>query len=244
MPEKLRADQLLVARGLMPSRARAQAEILAGHVRASGHVIRKPSDTLFEDAEIAVEGANPYVSRAALKLIAALNAFQIDLKDREALDLGASTGGFTQVALERGARHVTAIDVGHGQMHASLRADPRVTVIEGLNARDLTAAHLRAPPDAILADLSFISLALALPNALMLAARGATLIALIKPQFEAGKGHLGKGGVVKDPKVHNDVCGRIRAFLETSGWRVIGLIDSPIFGGDGNKEFLMGAHRD
>jgi 23S rRNA (cytidine1920-2'-O)/16S rRNA (cytidine1409-2'-O)-methyltransferase len=244
MPGKLRADQLLVARGLMPSRARAQAEILAGHVRAAGKIVAKPSDVLSDDAEIAVEGANPYVSRGALKLIAALDAFQIDLKDGEVLDLGASTGGFTQVALERGARHVTAIDVGHGQLHESLHADPRVTLFEGLNARDLMASHLRAPPDTILADLSFISLTLALPNALSLAVRGATLIALVKPQFEAGRAHLGKGGVVKDPKVHNDVCGRIRAFLENSGWRVIGLIDSPILGGDGNIEFLMGARRD
>lgn len=244
MPEKRRADQLLVARGLMPSRARAQAEILAGHVRSGGQIVRKPSDTLGEDAEIEVEGANPNVSRGALKLLAALDAFHIELHEKHVLDLGASTGGFTQVALERGARHVTAIDVGHGQLHATLRGDRRVTAIEGLNARDLTAAHFQEPPQAIVADLSFISLTLALPPALALAAQQAQLIALIKPQFEAGRAHLGKGGVVKDHAVHADVCDRIRAFLENVRWRVIGLIDSPILGGDGNKEFLIGARRD
>lgn len=244
MPAKRRADQLLVARGLMPSRARAQAEILAGHVKADGAVVRKPSDAISEGADIAVEGANPYVSRGALKLIAALDAFSIDVSGAHVLDLGASTGGFTQVALERGARHVTAVDVGHGQLHPSLARDPRVIAIEGLNARDLTAAHLREPPGAIVADVSFISLTLALPPALALAAPRAHLIALIKPQFEAGRANLGKGGVVKDPQVHNDVCERIRTFLENAGWRVLGLIDSPLLGGDGNKEFLIGARRD
>lgn len=244
MPGKRRADQLLVARGLMPSRARAQAEILAGHVRIGGEVVRKPSETLPEDAEIAVENANPYVSRGALKLIAALDSFQVDLTGKHVLDLGASTGGFTQVALVRGAAHVTAIDVGHGQLHDIVANDSRVTAIEGLNARDLTAAHLRGAPEAIVADLSFISLTLALPPALELAAPGALLVALIKPQFEAGMAHLAKGGVVKNPKVHDDVCGRIRAFLEIADWRILGLIESPILGRDGNKEFLIGARRD
>jgi 23S rRNA (cytidine1920-2'-O)/16S rRNA (cytidine1409-2'-O)-methyltransferase len=244
MAEKRRADQVLVARGVMPSRARAQAEILAGHVKAGGMIVRKPSDTIPEDAAIEIAGANPYVSRGALKLIAALDAFQIELTGAHVLDLGASTGGFTEVALERGAAHVIALDVGHGQLHESLRADPRVTVVEGLNARDLTQGHLTEPPHAILADLSFISLTLALPPAFGLAASGAHLIALIKPQFEAGRAHLGKGGIVKDPKVQEDVCGRIRAFVEDKGWNVIGLIDSPILGGDGNKEFLVGARRD
>jgi 23S rRNA (cytidine1920-2'-O)/16S rRNA (cytidine1409-2'-O)-methyltransferase len=244
MPDKRRADLLLVARGLMPSRARAQAEILAGHVRIGGQLVRKPSDAIPDDADIAIDGANPYVSRGALKLIAALDAFHIDLNGKDVLDLGASTGGFTQVALERGAAHVAAVDVGHGQLHESLRVDPRVTVIEGLNARDLTVAHLNGLPDVILADLSFISLTLALPPALALAAPVAHLIALIKPQFEAGRAHLGKGGVVRDPQIHKDVCERIRGFLETSGWRVTGLIDSPILGVDGNKEFLIGARRD
>lgn len=244
MPDKRRADQVLVARGLMPSRARAQQEILAGHVWANGAVVRKPADTIAEDAAIEVAGANPFVSRGALKLIAALDAFAIDLQDKEVLDLGASTGGFTQVALTRGARRVTALDVGHGQLHETLARDPRVVAIEGLNARDLTAAQLPAAPQVILADLSFISLTLALPPALSLATPGAHLIALIKPQFEAGRAHLGKGGVVKDPAVHKDICGRISVFLGDAGWRVMRLIDSPILGGDGNKEFLIGAHRD
>jgi 23S rRNA (cytidine1920-2'-O)/16S rRNA (cytidine1409-2'-O)-methyltransferase len=244
MPGKRRADQLLVEMGLMPSRARAQAEILAGHVRAGGKIVRKPSDVLPGDAEIAVDNANPYVSRGALKLVAALDALQIDLAGRCVLDLGASTGGFTQVALMRGARHVTALDVGHGQLHAALRDDPRITLVEGVNARDLTSAHLPERPDAILADLSFISLSLALPPALTLAAPRAVLIALIKPQFEAGRAHIGKGGIVRDAQVHEEVCERMAAFLLAAGWRVLGLIESPVLGGDGNKEFLIGARRD
>ena len=244
MPGKRRADQLLVEMGLMPSRARAQAEILAGHVRAGGKIVRKPSDVLPGDAEIAVDNANPYVSRGALKLVAALDALQIDLAGRCVLDLGASTGGFTQVALMRGARHVTALDVGHGQLHATLRDDPRISLVEGVNARDLTSAHLPERPDTILADLSFISLSLALPPALTLAAPRAVLIALIKPQFEAGRAHIGKGGIVRDAQVHQEVCERMAAFLLAAGWRVLGLIESPVLGGDGNKEFLIGARRD
>jgi 23S rRNA (cytidine1920-2'-O)/16S rRNA (cytidine1409-2'-O)-methyltransferase len=242
-PLKLRADNLLVARGLVPSRARAQSAIKAGQVRAAGRVVTKPSDTLAQDAAIELAGTDPYVSRAAHKLIAALDAFAIDPKDKDVLDIGASTGGFTQVALERQAAHVTAIDVGHGQLHDSLKDDPRLTLIEGVNARDLMPGHLTRKPDLILADVSFISLTLALPPALGLAAANAQLIALVKPQFEAGRAHLGKGGVVRDPDIHRAVCDRIQSFLESKNWRVLGLIASPLPGGDGNQEFLIGASR-
>jgi 23S rRNA (cytidine1920-2'-O)/16S rRNA (cytidine1409-2'-O)-methyltransferase len=238
---RIRADHLLVARGLAATRARAQSAIKAGHMRAGGRVVAKPSDTLPEDAAIELAETVAYVSRAAHKVIAALDAFAVDPRNKHVLDIGASTGGFTQVALERGAVHVTAIDVGHGQLHPSLASEPRITLIEGLNARDLTAAHLPRAPDLILADVSFISLTLALPPALALAAPKAQLIALIKPQFEAGRAALGKGGVVKDPQAHKDVCARCQTFLETNAWRVLGLIESPILGGDGNQEFLIGA---
>ena len=182
-----------------------------------------------------------YVSRAALKLKHALKAFVIDLNGCRALDIGASTGGFTQLLLEQGAAHVTAIDVGHGQMVSHLAADPRVLSIEGLNARDLDASHLAGPINLIVCDVSFISLQLALPKALALAEPGACLVALIKPQFEVGREALGKGGIVTDSAEHDRVCAEIVRFLQTSGWNVQGLVPSPLEGGDGNKEFLVAA---
>ena len=182
---------------------------------------------------------NPWVSRAALKLVHALDSFGLEPQGT-ALDLGASTGGFTQVLLARGAERVHAIDVGHGQLDPSVASDPRVIMHEGVNARDLTALNL-APPDWITADLSFISLEKALPPALALARPGATLVALIKPQFEAGPAHVGKGGIVRDPAIHALVRQRIRSFLESAGWRVTGEAASPIEGGDGNREFLIAA---
>ena len=240
---RARADQLLVERGLVQSRARAQAEIRAGRVTANGRPLRKPSEVIAPDTVLSVDAINPYVSRGALKLISAFDTFAVSPAGKTVLDIGASTGGFTQVALARGATHVTAIDVGHGQLHPTLAGDPRVTMIEGMNARDLTAERIVRTPDLIVVDVSFISLKLVLPPALALSAPQAQLIALIKPQFEAGRDALSKGGVVKDASVHARVCADIRAFLGDKGWQVIGLMQSPILGGDGNTEFLIGASR-
>jgi 23S rRNA (cytidine1920-2'-O)/16S rRNA (cytidine1409-2'-O)-methyltransferase len=184
------------------------------------------------------DAARNYVSRAALKLKHGLAQFGISASGKACLDIGASTGGFTQVLLEEGAAHVTAIDVGHGQMKLD---DPRITLIEGLNARDLCADHLGAPVDLVVCDVSFISLRLALPRALELAAEGAVLVALIKPQFEAGRDAVGKGGIVTDPLEHERVCREITEFLLGEGWRVLGVTASPVEGGDGNREFLIGA---
>jgi 23S rRNA (cytidine1920-2'-O)/16S rRNA (cytidine1409-2'-O)-methyltransferase len=182
--------------------------------------------------------AQGYVSRAALKLKHGLSHFGISAKDKNCLDIGASTGGFTQVLLEEGAAHVTAIDVGHGQMQVH---DRRVTLIEGLNARDLSTEHLDMPIQRVVCDVSFISLKLALPAALELAEEGAMLVALIKPQFEAGRDAIGKGWLVIDPEVHARVCAEVTDFLRAQGWRVLGVEPSPVEGGDGNREFLVGA---
>lgn len=242
MPDRL--DQHLVATGRYPSRARAADAVRRGAVSVDGRPAMKPGATVAAGAEIAIDDpAAGYVSRAALKLVAGLDAFSLDPAGRRALDLGASTGGFVGVLLERGAAHVTAIDVGHGQIAPEIAADPRVLSIEGLNARDLVADHLIAPPTAVTADLSFISLKLALPPALSLAAPGAFLVALVKPQFEAGREHVGKGGIVRDPAVRDRVTQEIAAFLDVSGWHVKGLVSSPIEGADGNAEFLIGAEK-
>jgi 23S rRNA (cytidine1920-2'-O)/16S rRNA (cytidine1409-2'-O)-methyltransferase len=241
---RLRLDEALVERGLYATRSRARDAILRGKVLVSGQAIAKPAHAVPPDAEIAIEDdGQAYVSRAALKLIHALDHFGLSPEGLAALDIGASTGGFTQILLERGAQHVTAIDVGHGQLAEILRRDPRVTMVEGLNARDLTRAHLSEPPEFITADVSFISLKLALPPALGLAAPGAKLVALIKPQFEVGKEGLDKSGVVRDPALHRRVCDDIAAWLQGKGWRVIGLTPSPIYGGDGNREFLIAAEK-
>ncbi len=184
-----------------------------------------------------------YVSRAALKLLAALEAFPLEVKGRVCVDIGASTGGFTQVLLEHGAARVHAVDVGHGQLADSLRNDPRVICLEGLNARNLTEAHIPEPPDIIVSDVSFISLTIALPPVLALARPSAQLRALVKPQFEAGPEHVGKGGIVRDERVHREVLERIRTWLETEGWEVTGIIPSPITGSDGNREYLLAASR-
>lgn len=239
----MRLDQALVAAGLADSRARAQALIAAGVVRIDGAPAAKPAQKVPEGAELALTSDPlPYVSRAALKLRHALETFGLDPADAIALDLGASTGGFSEVLLEAGAAEVWAIDVGHGQLHPRLRSDPRLHAIEGLNVRDLTAAHVPAP-DWIVSDLSFISLEKALPPALGLAKPGATLVALIKPQFEVGPAHVGKGGLVRDATARDAARARIRGFLETSGWRVTGEAESPITGGDGNTEYLVAATR-
>ncbi len=238
-----RLDEALVARGLYASRSRAGEAIRRGVVRVSGRVAQKPGAQVGDDDVIAVDDpARDLVSRAGLKLTAALDHFAVDVTGLDALDIGASTGGFTQVLLERGAARVAALDVGHGQLAAPLRADPRVTVLEGRNARDLAPGDLPFRPALIVADVSFISLKIALPPALGLARPGARLIALVKPQFEAGRAALGKGGVVRDAGVHEAVCRDLSRWLEEDqGWRVEGLIPSPIEGGDGNREFLISA---
>lgn len=239
MSARQRLDELLVARGLYPSRSRARDAVLRGTIRIEGVAASKPAQMVLADAAITIaDEAQHYVSRAALKLKHGLEHFAVNASGRHALDIGASTGGFTQVLLEEGAAHVTAIDVGHGQM---MIHDPRVTLIEGLNARDLAREHLAHPVDLVVCDVSFISLKLALPNALALAEPDAVLIALIKPQFEVGRDALGKGGIVSDTAEHQRVCGEISDFLAGHGWTVLGLAPSPIAGGDGNIEFLIAA---
>ena len=237
---RLRADRLLVERGLFESRAKAQAAIAAGLVTADGLAVRKASDEIATDAAIEARAAHPYVSRGGVKLAAALDAFGFDPKNRVCLDVGASTGGFSQVLLERGAARVYAVDVGRAQLHASLRARPEVVSLEETDIRQLKP--LDPAPDLLVIDVSFISLKQVIP-ALKLAAPSAQLVALIKPQFEAGRERV-KKGVVRDPTVHAAVCDEIAAFVASLGWRVVGVIPSPITGGDGNIEFLLGATRD
>ena len=240
--EPLRVDVALCERGLFESRAKAREAILAGLVEVDGRRIAKPSQLVPPDAEIVAQAPYPYVSRGGVKLAHALEAFAVDAKDRYCLDIGASTGGFTDALLRAGARHVVAVDVGHDQLHQRLRADPRVTSLEGLDARALAAAHLNEAPSLIVVDASFISLALVLPPVLPLAAAGAELLALVKPQFEAGR-KAGKKGVVRDEAIHAQVCARVSAEVETLRWRVLCVIASPIAGGDGNREFLLHARR-
>lgn len=242
-----RLDELLVGRGLFASRSRARDAIERGTVSVDGTVARKPGQAVAPDCRIAIDDpARAYVSRGALKLIAGLGHFGLDPSGCEALDIGASTGGFTQVLLERDVAHVTAIDVGHGQMHADIANDPRVTVIEGLNARDLKASDLGGRvPDFLVCDVSFISLKLALPPALALAGQGARALLLVKPQFEAGREAIGKGGLIKDPGDAERIAAALRDWLAgVPGWRVLGLHPSPIEGGDGNREFLLAAIKD
>jgi 23S rRNA (cytidine1920-2'-O)/16S rRNA (cytidine1409-2'-O)-methyltransferase len=242
IPSRRRADRLLVERGLFESRAKAQAAIEAGLVRADDAIVRKASEEIAVDAVLQAEPAHPYVSRAGVKLAAALDHFGFDPKGRTCLDAGASTGGFTQVLLERGAARVYAVDVGRDQLHATLREQPEVVCLEGTDIRTVSLAQLREPPSLIVVDVSFISLKLVLPGALALAQMPAQLAALIKPQFEAGRAAL-KKGIVRDAAVHAAVCDDIAAFVASLGWRVIGVMPSPITGGDGNAEFLLGAER-
>jgi len=239
---KIRIDQLLVERGLFDSRAKAQAAIEAGLVYADGEIVGKPSAMIAADAEIKASAAHPYVSRGGVKLAAALDHFGISAEDRICLDVGASTGGFTQVLLERGAHKVYAVDVGSSQLHDTVRARPEVVSLEQTDIRTIAPAHFQPSPDLVVIDVSFISLRLVLPPALALARRPAQLIALIKPQFEAGRAVV-KRGIVRDAAVHTAVCDDISAFVASLGWRVDGIIPSPISGGDGNVEFLLGASR-
>lgn len=237
-----RADRLLVERGLFPSRAKAQAAIAAGLVTADDVAVRKASEEIAVDARLQAQAAHPYVSRGGTKLAAALAHFGFNPRGRICLDVGASTGGFTQVLLEGGARRVYAVDVGRAQLHASLRERAEVVSLEGTDIRRLSLAAVDEPPDLLAVDVSFISLTLVLPAAVKLAAAPAQLVALIKPQFEAGP-RLVKKGIVRDPAVHHAVCDDLAAFVRTLGWRVLGIIPSPIAGGDGNVEFLLGAGR-
>ncbi len=243
MTARQRADRLLVVCGLFDSRAKAQAAIAAGLVSANDAIVRKASEEIAVDASLRASPAHPYVSRGGVKLAAALDHFGFDPKGRICLDVGASTGGFTQVLLERGAKRVYAVDVGHGQLHESLRGLSKVVSFEQTDIRMLSPVQLSEPPDLVVVDVSFISLKLALPPALALAKPSAQLIALIKPQFEAGRAAL-KKGIVRDVAVRAAVCDDIAGFVATLGWRVIGIIPSPIDGGDGNAEFLLGAARD
>jgi 23S rRNA (cytidine1920-2'-O)/16S rRNA (cytidine1409-2'-O)-methyltransferase len=238
-----RADRLLVERGLFESRAKAQAAIEAGFVFANNQPVRKASEELATDSVIRASAAHPYVSRGGIKLAAALEQFRFEPKGHVCLDVGASTGGFAQVLAEHGAKRVYAVDVGRGQLHESLRLRPEITSLEGTDIRSLSARLLDEAPDFVTVDVSFISLKNVLPAALALTKEPAQLVALIKPQFEVGRTAL-KKGIVRNRSAHAAVCGEIDKFVTTVGWRVVKTIESPITGGDGNIEFLLGAVRD
>ena len=242
MANRIRADLLLLAQGLAESRTRAQALILAGTVFVGDRRVAKAGDLLADDALLTVKGRDhPWVSRGGVKLAHGLAHFGFDVAGAVALDVGSSTGGFTDVLLTKGAARVYAIDVGTNQLAWKLRSDDRVIVHEQTNARDLTAEIVPEPVDIIVCDASFIGLAKVLDAALGLARPGAKLVALVKPQFEAGRGEVGKGGVVRDPVIHHRVCDEAAAWVESKGWRVIGIEPSPITGPEGNVEFLLGA---
>ena len=239
---KIRADQLLVARGLAESRTKAQALIMAGAVFSGERKIAKAGDMLSEDAALEVRGKDhPWVSRGGIKLDHGLTHFGFNAAGAVALDVGSSTGGFTDVLLSRGAAKVYAVDVGTNQLAWKLRQDPRVVVHEQTNARSLTAAIIPEPVDIVVCDASFIGLAKVLEAPLELGRPGAKLVALVKPQFEAGRAEVGKGGVVRDPAVHERVCEEAAAWVESRGWSVLGVTRSPITGPEGNVEFLLGA---
>lgn len=241
---KVRIDQLLVARGLFDTRARARASIEAGRVRVGGRVVAKPSEPVAENADIEAEAAHRFVGRGALKLDHALTLWPVPVEGRVVLDVGASTGGFTEVCLERGAARVFAVDVGSGQLHPRLAADARVTSLERTDARDLTSDLIPSAPQLIVCDASFIGLAKVLPAALSLAAPDADLVTLVKPQFEAeGPDRIGKGGLVKDAEQREAALARVVDWLTGSGWTVQATAESPITGGDGNVEFLLWATR-
>ena len=241
---KTRLDVLLVERGLVPSRERARALILAGQVRVDGQAVTKAGTPVAQSAAIdLVTPDHPYVGRGGLKLAHALDLFHIAVTGRRALDIGASTGGFTDVLLQRGAADVVALDVGHNQLDWKLRSDPRVIVREGVNARALTAQDVPHPVDIIVIDVSFISLTYILPELPKLLAPGGDVVALVKPQFEAGRAEVGKGGIVSDPAVHEAVIARVRASAEALGFEACGLTPSPITGASGNREFLLHLRR-
>jgi 23S rRNA (cytidine1920-2'-O)/16S rRNA (cytidine1409-2'-O)-methyltransferase len=241
--ERKRIDVLLVQRGLFDSRAKAREAIAAGLVSVAGKRVAKPSETVAADAVLAAEPAHPWVGRGALKLVHALDRWPVAVAQRTVLDVGASTGGFSEVCLSRDAARVYAVDVGRDQLHPRLRADPRVVDLSGTDARRLDAGLIPVPPDLIVTDVSFIGLAKVLPAALALAAPDADLLALVKPQFEVGPERVGKGGLVKDEAARRQALEDVKAWLETQGWPVRDTADSPIAGGDGNREYLLWASR-
>ena len=242
---KLRLDQLLVDRGLVESKSRAQALIMAGLVYNGEKRLDKPGQPVAEDLQIDLRGQDhPWVSRGGLKLAKAIENFPINPEGKIAIDVGASTGGFTDVLIQNGAAKVYAVDVGQGQLAWKLRQDPRVVVLEKTNARHLTAEQIPEPVDLVVCDASFIGLETVLPAALALTKPQAWLAALIKPQFEVGKGRVGKGGVVREPELHKEVCDRIEAWVGgLPGWTVRGIVESPIKGPEGNIEFLIAAEK-
>ena len=243
---KRRLDQLLVDRGLVESRSRAQGLIMAGKVYSETRRLDKAGQQVSEELPIEIKGQDhPWVSRGGLKLEKGLQAFDINPQGMTCLDVGASTGGFSDVLISGGATKVFAVDVGHGQFAWKLRQNPRIVVLERTNARYLTIENIPEPIDLIVCDASFIGLQTVLPAAMSLAAHNARMVALIKPQFEVGKGRVGKGGVVREPELHVEVCEKIRVWLESQpGWSVLGIADSPIKGPEGNKEFLIGGKYD
>ena len=243
-PKKIRVDQLLVERELAESRARAQALVLAGLVFSGETRIAKPGHAIAADAPLEVRGRDhPWVSRGGVKLAHALDHFGLDPAGATAIDVGSSTGGFTDVLLTRGAHRVFAVDSGTNQLAWKLRQDPRVTVLEQTSARVLTPALIDVPCSWVVCDASFIALAKVLAVPLSLAAPDCRLVALIKPQFEVGRSEVGKGGVVRDPTLHTRVCAEVHGWLEAGGWRVDGIVESPIRGPEGNVEFLIAARR-
>ncbi len=238
MPKKLRLDQLLVGKGLFPSREQARRAVMAGDVKVGTRVAAKPSELLDSKAAIAVKPRRKYVGRGALKLQGGLDHFKIDVRGKIALDIGASTGGFTDCMLQRGAARVYAVDVGHGQLDWKIRNDPRVIVLEKVNARSLSHKHIPDLVDLCVIDVSFISLTLVLPNAFDLLTPAGVIVALIKPQFELQRSEVGRGGIVRDPDLHEKAQDRIVAFVTHLGYVVIGIVPSAIKGADGNQEFF------
>jgi len=243
---KIRVDALLVERGLVPTRSQAQALVMAGLVFSGERRLEKPGMTVAPDTAVEVRGkVHPWVSRGGMKLAHAIEHFALDVTGAVAVDVGASTGGFTDVLLQKGAARVYAVDVGHGQLDWSLRNDERVVVLERTNARHLTSEQVPEPVDLVVCDASFIGLEVVLPAALALTKPRALLVALIKPQFEAGRDQVGKGGVVRDPAVHEAVCQRIRDWIGgLEDWHVVGIEPSPVLGPEGNKEFLLVARKE
>jgi 23S rRNA (cytidine1920-2'-O)/16S rRNA (cytidine1409-2'-O)-methyltransferase len=238
-----RADTFLVEHGYAATRSEAQAAIRAGHVEADGQPVTKPAQKLHAGMNIRYRPAHPYVSRGGVKLAAALDHFGLSPKGCVCLDLGASTGGFTEVLLNRDAKRIYAIDVGHGQFNARLGSDPRVVSREGVNVRDLAPEHVPEAVDAVVADLSFISLKLALRPAFALASNAAWAVLLVKPQFEVGRAGVSRGGIVRDAAAREAALRDIGAWVTQQGWALLGSMESPITGGDGNREYLLGARR-
>ena len=238
MPKKSRLDQLLVGRGLFPSREQARRAILAGEVSVATRVVDKPSELLDDETAVAIKPTRKYVGRGALKLESGLEHFHIDLQGKTALDIGASTGGFTDCMLQRGAKKIYAVDVGYGQLDWKLRNDPRVVVLERINARFLTRDQVQELVDICVIDVSFISLTLILPNAVALLKPDGVILALIKPQFELQRSEVGKGGIVRDPRLHQKAQDKIVAFVSDLGHVVDGIAPAAIKGADGNQEFF------